>query len=78
VEHARAADAALKAHGMIVRGMAGYGLPQCLRITIGTEDEVTRFLESLRSTLAEVRSAGSSVDDATEANKEQQANSVVA
>jgi histidinol-phosphate aminotransferase len=65
--------------GVVVRFRGKeHGCLGCLRITIGTEDEVTRFLESLRSTLAEVRSAGSSVDDATEANKEQQANSVVA
>jgi len=34
-----AADAALKAAGIIVRRMASYGLPNALRITIGTEDE---------------------------------------
>ncbi len=36
-ERARAADAALRAGGVIVRGLAGYDLPHCLRITIGTE-----------------------------------------
>ncbi len=30
-------DAALKERGIIVRRVAGYGLPQCLRITIGDE-----------------------------------------
>ena len=34
---APAADAALKAHGIIVRRVAGYGLPDALRITVGTE-----------------------------------------
>ncbi len=34
---ADAADAFLKARGIIVRKVAGYGLPDCLRITIGTE-----------------------------------------
>ena len=38
-EGARAADAHLRAHGIIVRGVTGYGLPQALRITIGTEEE---------------------------------------
>lgn len=36
---ADAADAAFKARGIVVRRMAGYGLPQCLRITVGTEEE---------------------------------------
>ncbi|MGI4951972.1 MAG: histidinol-phosphate transaminase [Janthinobacterium lividum] len=39
-EKADAADLALKARGVVVRKMGGYGLPECLRITIGTEDEV--------------------------------------
>jgi histidinol-phosphate aminotransferase len=34
---AEAADTFLKARGIIVRKVAGYGLPHCLRITIGTE-----------------------------------------
>jgi histidinol-phosphate aminotransferase len=34
---ADAADVFLKARGIIVRKVAGYGLPDCLRITIGTE-----------------------------------------
>jgi histidinol-phosphate aminotransferase len=34
---AEAADKFLKARGIIVRKVAGYGLPDCLRITIGTE-----------------------------------------
>ncbi len=36
---AQAADAALQAHGVIVRRVGGYGLPSCLRITIGLADE---------------------------------------
>ena len=39
-EKADAADLALKARGVVVRKMGGYGLPACLRITIGTEEEV--------------------------------------
>ena len=34
---ARAADRTLRAEGVIMRGMAGYGLPDCLRATIGHE-----------------------------------------
>jgi len=36
-EQAQAADEALKARGLIVRYVANYKLPQCLRITIGDE-----------------------------------------
>lgn len=36
---ADAADAAFKARGIVIRKMGGYGLPQCLRITVGTEEE---------------------------------------
>jgi histidinol-phosphate aminotransferase len=37
---ADAADAHLKSRGLIMRRMASYGLPHCLRITIGTEAEM--------------------------------------
>jgi Histidinol-phosphate/aromatic aminotransferase and cobyric acid decarboxylase len=36
---ADAADAFLKSRGLIMRKMGGYGLPHCLRITIGSEAE---------------------------------------
>ena len=38
-ERATAADAFLRARGIIVRGVKSYGLPSCLRITIGTDEE---------------------------------------
>lgn len=42
--------------GVVVRFRGKeHGCLGCLRITLGTEAEVTRFLESLRVTLAEVR-----------------------
>ncbi|KAM0426182.1 hypothetical protein ACHAPT_008530 [Fusarium lateritium] len=42
--------------GVVVRFRGKeHGCLGCLRITLGTEPEVTRFLESLRVTLAEVR-----------------------
>jgi len=44
---AQAADAALKARGVIVRAVGGYALPQCLRITIGTADECALVIETL-------------------------------
>jgi histidinol-phosphate aminotransferase len=48
-DRAKAADAALRARGVIVRGVGGYGLPQCLRITIGTAEECGQVLEAVRA-----------------------------
>ena len=36
---------------MIVRPVANYGLPEWLRVTIGTEPENARFLEALEQAL---------------------------
>ena len=36
---ADAADLALKARGVVIRKMGSYDLPQCLRITVGAEEE---------------------------------------
>ncbi|MFN3273098.1 MAG: histidinol-phosphate transaminase [Paracoccus sp. (in: a-proteobacteria)] len=44
---AEAADAALREDGILVRRVAGYGLPEALRITVGDEAGVTRVLDSL-------------------------------
>jgi len=33
------ADAYLNEHGIILRRMEAYGLPNCLRMTIGTEEQ---------------------------------------
>jgi histidinol-phosphate aminotransferase len=44
---ARAADAHLRARGLIVRAMGGYGLPACLRMTIGTAEECGLLLDAL-------------------------------
>lgn len=38
-KNAAAADAFLSKNGVILRGVASYGLPDCLRMTVGTEDE---------------------------------------
>lgn len=46
-ERAKAADAHLRRGGLIVRPVGAYGLPQCLRITVGTEEEVGLVIESL-------------------------------
>ncbi|MGE5490718.1 MAG: histidinol-phosphate transaminase [Actinomycetota bacterium] len=52
----RAGDAAavnqkLLKQGVIVRPIGGYGLPEWLRVTIGTEPENARFLEALEKAL---------------------------
>lgn len=46
-ERAKAADASLRARGIIVRAVGGYDLPSCLRITIGTAEECTLVMEGL-------------------------------
>ena len=43
---AEAADAHLRSRGLIVRNVASYGLPSCLRITIGTTEEVDLVIEA--------------------------------
>ena len=40
-------EAALLADGVVPRPMGGYGLPTCLRITVGTADENRRLLAAL-------------------------------
>jgi histidinol-phosphate aminotransferase len=44
---AAAALAFLKSRGILVRGMGAYRLPNCLRITIGTEEEVRATASAL-------------------------------
>jgi histidinol-phosphate aminotransferase len=50
---AEAADAHLKSCGLIVRKMGAYGLPQCLRITIGSEAETRATAAALAELAAE-------------------------
>ena len=38
-KNAQAADAYLMRNGVILRGVASYGLPDCLRMTVGTEEQ---------------------------------------
>jgi histidinol-phosphate aminotransferase len=62
--------------GVVVRFRGKeHGCLGCLRITVGTEDEVTRFLASLERTLAEVRGTAPAVD---EEKKEVAASGVIA
>jgi len=51
-ETAEAADAFLRRRGIIVRGVRGYGLPHCLRITVGTAEEVQAVIEGLAAFMA--------------------------
>jgi len=49
---AAAIAAGLVARGVVPRPMGGYGLPTCLRITVGHRDENRRFLQALDEVLA--------------------------
>jgi histidinol-phosphate aminotransferase len=46
-EGAKAADAQLKSRGLIVRAMGGYGMPHCLRITIGNAEECQMVIAAM-------------------------------
>lgn len=50
---ANACDDVLKAEGLIVRRVAGYGLPNCLRITIGDEPSCRRVAHVIGRFMAE-------------------------
>lgn len=50
-EQAAAADAFLKGRGIIVRPVGGYGLPDCLRITIGRDDDNLAVIDALKAFL---------------------------
>ena len=51
-ERAKAADAALRGRGLIVRAMGAYDLPHCLRITIGTAEECQLVTDALQADAA--------------------------
>jgi histidinol-phosphate aminotransferase len=46
------ADAFLTRNGVILRGVASYGLPDCLRMTIGTEEENRRAVSLIQQFMA--------------------------
>ncbi|WP_120499511.1 histidinol-phosphate transaminase [Roseovarius sp. EL26] len=52
VEQAQQADAALRASKLLMRGMGGYGLSDCLRATICGEDIMQRCVTVLREVLS--------------------------
>jgi len=65
--------------GVVVRFRGKeHGCKGCLRITVGTEKEVDRFLEELRSVLQQAHSRGSAVNGGQEEGKhEAEANAVI-
>ena len=52
VAQAEAADAFLKSRGIIVRRMGGYGLPDCLRVTVGLAEECDAACSALAEFMA--------------------------
>jgi histidinol-phosphate aminotransferase len=50
---AAAADAFLMKHGVILRGVASYGLPDCLRMTVGTEAQNRLAVSLIQQFMAE-------------------------
>ena len=46
-EEAEACDDYLKSEGLIVRRVAGYNLPHCLRITVGDEPSCRRVAHAI-------------------------------
>lgn len=51
-QDAMSIEAALLALGVVLRPMGGYGLPTCLRLTVGTDGENARLLSALDTVLA--------------------------
>jgi len=64
--------------GVVVRFRGKeHGCLGCLRITVGTEEEVTRFLKEIESVLNQVHSERTKVNGVVEEKKEVEANGVV-
>jgi histidinol-phosphate aminotransferase len=55
VDAANAADAFLRTNGIIVRKVAGYGLPHCLRVTVGTAEEVALVVDGFAEFMRQSR-----------------------
>ena len=47
IDEAEACDAFLQSQGLIVRRVAGYKLPHCLRITVGDEASCRRIAHAV-------------------------------
>jgi len=64
--------------GVVVRFRGKeHGCLGCLRITVGTEEEVTRFLKEIQAVLGQVRAEDGKTNGALEEKKEQDANGVL-
>jgi len=50
-QEAASFNTAMLQRGVILRHLSGWGLPDCVRITVGTEEENLYFLQQLSSTL---------------------------
>lgn len=68
---ASATDTYLRAHGIIVRRVAGYGLPNALRITVGTPEQNAALIDTVTAFLA---LHGSDVAQATQMTKSGETN----
>ncbi|KAF2227610.1 histidinol-phosphate aminotransferase [Elsinoe ampelina] len=68
-----------ESRGVVVRFRGKeVGCLGCLRITVGTEDEVSRFLTEIKAVLRDVYAGKPSLDRKNEAQREEQANAVLA
>jgi histidinol-phosphate aminotransferase len=54
-EQANAADMFMRQRGLIVRRVGAYGLPQCLRITVGTAEECGMVIDTLAAFMKQSR-----------------------
>ena len=54
-ERANTADLFLRQRGLIVRRVGSYGLPHCLRITVGTAEECAMVIEALSDFMKQAR-----------------------
>jgi histidinol-phosphate aminotransferase len=64
--------------GVVVRFRGKeHGCLGCLRITVGTETEVTRFLKEIEGVLGQIHLEGEEPNGVTEEKKEKEANAVV-
>lgn len=72
-------EALAEKKGVVVRFRGKeYGCEGCLRVTVGTEDEVTRFLEELRVVLQSLHAGITIESSKVEEKKEKEASAVVA
>lgn len=53
MDHAMRADTALRAEGILLRGMKGYGLPDCLRATVAGAAEMEMAYDILAKTIVQ-------------------------